>query len=92
MSKSHRSKHSGSSRGRGSSGSQAAARDGMGGGETSGGGGNDAPKGYPGTAQDDPCAFLVKVFIDPDNPGCTAEHLKWVEWNSVLVRESSRSH
>lgn len=55
-------------------------------------GGNDAPKGYPGTAQDDPCAFLIKVFMDPDNPGCTTEHLRWVEWNSVLVRESSRSH
>ncbi|KAJ4321274.1 hypothetical protein N0V84_005408 [Fusarium piperis] len=54
-------------------------------------GGNDAPKGYPDTAQDDPCAFLVKVFLDPDNPMSTAEYLKWVEWNDILVRDQSRS-
>ncbi|RSL64712.1 hypothetical protein CEP54_004535 [Fusarium duplospermum] len=50
---------------------------------------NDAPKGYPDTAQDDPCAFLVKVFLDPQNPATTAENLAWFEWQTPVVRESS---
>ena len=43
----------------------------------------------PDTAQDDPCAFLVKVFMDPENPNSTAQRLKWFEWNTPIVRESS---
>ncbi|EEU41392.1 uncharacterized protein NECHADRAFT_46253, partial [Fusarium vanettenii 77-13-4] len=42
----------------------------------------------PDTAQDDPCAFLVKVFLDPENPASTAESLAGFEWHSAVVRES----
>ncbi|KAI8715095.1 hypothetical protein NCS52_01016300 [Fusarium sp. LHS14.1] len=51
--------------------------------------GGDTPKGYPDTADDDPCAFLVKVFLDPENrAGSTAESLAGFEWRSAVVRES----
>ncbi|WAO92519.1 Hypothetical protein NCS54_01003200 [Fusarium falciforme] len=51
----------------------------------------DTPRGYPDTAQDDPCIFLVKVFLDPENPASTEESLLLFEWHSAVVRESSSS-
>ncbi|KAF4465247.1 hypothetical protein FALBO_7919 [Fusarium albosuccineum] len=49
--------------------------------------GNDPPKGYPDTAQDDPRVFLVKVFYDPEHP-ITPETFRWFEWQNAIVRES----
>lgn len=49
---------------------------------------NDLVYTDPDTADDDPCAFLVKVFLDPENPASTAESLAGFEWRSAVVRES----
>ncbi|KAM0421536.1 hypothetical protein ACHAPT_010710 [Fusarium lateritium] len=45
----------------------------------------------PDTAEDDPCVFLVKVFLDPENPACTSETLVRFEWHTAVVREPSSS-
>lgn len=50
---------------------------------------NDSVYIDPDTAQDDPCIFLVKVFLDPENPASTKESLGWFEWWAAVVRESS---
>ncbi|RGP81799.1 hypothetical protein FLONG3_103 [Fusarium longipes] len=48
---------------------------------------NEAPRGHPPTASDDPTGFVVKVFCDPDNPYSTPEWLLNLEWQSPIVRE-----
>ncbi|KAI8652701.1 hypothetical protein NCS57_01334900 [Fusarium keratoplasticum] len=48
--------------------------------------GNKVPKGHPDTAQDDPNGFLCMVFLDPENPGCTAETLNFFEWHTAIIR------
>ncbi|KAF5013438.1 hypothetical protein FDECE_550 [Fusarium decemcellulare] len=54
--------------------------------------GNDSPKGYPDTAQDDPRVFLVKVFYDPEYLTYSNEQmLHWFQWQNTVVRESSAS-
>ncbi|KAM5344745.1 hypothetical protein ACJ41O_010607 [Fusarium nematophilum] len=46
----------------------------------------DQPASYPATAQDDPKAFLVNVFLDPDNGyGSTPETLYNFEWKCAVV-------
>ncbi|KAJ4015330.1 hypothetical protein NW752_006788 [Fusarium irregulare] len=46
------------------------------------------PRGHPPTASDDPSAFVVKVFLDPDNPYSTRDWLENLEWHTAIVRES----
>jgi hypothetical protein len=41
----------------------------------------------PPTASDDPRGFIVKVFLDPDDPYSTREWLANLEWQSAIVRE-----
>ncbi|CAF3651745.1 unnamed protein product [Fusarium graminearum] len=47
----------------------------------------DAPRGHPPTASDDPTGFVVKVFLDPDDPYSTPEWLFNLEWENAVVRE-----
>ncbi|KAF4974113.1 hypothetical protein FZEAL_8951 [Fusarium zealandicum] len=51
---------------------------------------SESAKGYPETAEDDPRCFLVKVFLDPENPyGSTVDALHRFEWEGSVVREPS---
>ncbi|KAJ4251928.1 hypothetical protein NW762_011228 [Fusarium torreyae] len=47
----------------------------------------DAPKGHPPTASDDPNGFIVKVFLDPDNPYSNEYDLNSLEWERAIVQE-----
>ncbi|KAF4998229.1 hypothetical protein FGRMN_3278 [Fusarium graminum] len=49
---------------------------------------SDLPRGHPPTSSDDPRGFIVKVFLDPDNPYSTPEDLRSLEWGRAIVRET----
>ncbi|KAM0339319.1 hypothetical protein ACHAPU_011000 [Fusarium lateritium] len=49
---------------------------------------SELPRGHPPTSSDDPRAFIVKVFFDPDNPYSTPEDLRNLEWERAIVRET----
>ncbi|KAF4336476.1 hypothetical protein FBEOM_9684 [Fusarium beomiforme] len=48
---------------------------------------SDPPRGHPPTASEDPKGFIVKVFLDPENPYSTRDELRSLEWERVIVRD-----